>query len=110
MQRDVLWVGNTNIVRVRKLQDVLSGVYLNSADVRVTVLDEAGEQVSGELWPKSMGYIAGSDGGYQIALSAELDIEDGQQVTLIVDAIQSLTVGRWEIPMLCLKRANDAIG
>lgn len=109
MQRDVLWVGNSNVVRVRKLQDVLSGNYLNAAQVRVTVLDENGAAVAGETWPKAMTYIAASDGGYQVALSASLVIADGQQVTLIVDAIQALTVGRWEIPMLCLRRANDAI-
>lgn len=109
MQRDVLWVGNSNLIRVRKLQDVLSGVYLNAAQVSVTVLDEDGDSVAGETWPKAATY-QGGDGHYAVTLSAALDIEDGQQVTLLIDAIQALTVGRWEIPMLCLRRANDAVG
>jgi hypothetical protein len=109
MQRDVLWVGNSNLIRLRKLQDVLTGVYLNAAQVTVTVLDESGAQVSGETWPKAAIY-QGGDGNYAVTLAAGLGIQDGQQVTLVINSVQSLTVGKWEIPMLCLRRANDAIG
>lgn len=108
MQRDVLWVGNSNVIRIRKLQDVLTGAYLNGATVYVTVFDEQGDVVGGENFPVTAAYQSG-DGNYAAALSSNLEIEDGQQVTLVIESIQSLTVGKWEIPMLCLKRVNDSI-
>lgn len=109
MQRDVLWVGNSNVIKIRKLQDVLTGAYLNAATVTVRVLSEAGSPVAGETWPKTATY-QGGDGNYAVTLSAALDIDDGQQVTLVIESIQALTLGKWEIPMLCLTRANDAVG
>lgn len=107
MQRDVLWVNNSNLVRVQKLRNLLTASYLNDAEVSVTVLDESGAQVAGETWPKAMNYEIGTEGSYLVSLSPALAITDGQMVTLRVNATQSTITARWDIPMLCLTRAND---
>lgn len=110
MQRDILWVGNTNTVTVRKLRSIVNDEFMQAAEVTATVVDEDGEPVTGETWPKSMARVPTIDGGYRVTLSQNLNIEDGQQVTLIVQAVESLSTARWEKPMLCLRRANDGIG
>ena len=108
MQRDVLWVGNTNAISVEKLINGLTGEYLNTASVEVTVL-HGNHPVNGENWPKAMNYQPGSDGEYACTLADTIEISNGQLVTLRVRASQGGVIGLWNIPMLCLIRASDTI-
>tara|TARA_R110000868_G_scaffold11362_2_gene55579 strand:+ start:394 stop:720 length:327 start_codon:yes stop_codon:yes gene_type:complete len=107
VQKDVLWVANTNLVRVRKLQNQLTGVYINDATVTATLIDDAGVNVAGGSWPQAMAYEAGTDGAYVASLPSALALTNGQAVILRVSAIQGSLTARWDIPMIALTRATD---
>lgn len=63
-----LYVGNDTILEVGSLKNELTGAFLNSAAVTVTVTDMSGVEVSGDTWPKTMAYLTGSDGVYRATL------------------------------------------
>lgn len=110
MQRDILWVGNTNLVELTNLQHKKTGAYLNAATVTCSVINGSGNLVAGETFPKTMTYETGTNGTYSTTLSYSLDIEDGEEVTLVVTATQSQVRYERVVPMLCLKRVTDLMG
>jgi hypothetical protein len=107
MQRDILFLGNSTGIRLRNLKNKFNQQFMNSATASVTLLDENGSPIAGETWPKAMPYVSNSDGTYEIGLSSSIDIQDGQQVTMIVTAVQGGIVYRQETPMLCLRRVSS---
>jgi hypothetical protein len=109
MQRDILWIGNSNLIRVRKLQNVQSGAYLNAATVTATIKDAAGNPLAGETWPISLSYETGTDGAYSADVSDGLVAANGDTATLVVDCVESLIKAHYEIPLLCLTRKSDAV-
>lgn len=57
-------------------------IYLAAAaTVTVTLLDDAGAEIVGEMWPLALTYITGSQGDYQTVLRNELVLTPGQEVT-----------------------------
>ena len=69
-----LHIGNTIYVILDGLRDSVSGAYINSATVTVTVLQD-GTPVSGESWPVTMTYVGGSNGKYVGTLSSGLSLD-----------------------------------
>jgi hypothetical protein len=82
----VLHVGNDAILEVQNLKNELSGASLNAATVTVTLVDADGEQVTGDTWPKTMAYVAGSNGTYRCTLVYGLGLVDGERYTAQITA------------------------
>ena len=83
-----LIVGTDNIIQVDALTDQDDGSYLNAATVTVTLMDAAGDEVTGETWPLSMPYVSASNGRYKATLSDVLVLVPNKryQAVIVADA------------------------
>lgn len=108
MAASIAYVGNTNDLELTGLKSESEDIFLNNVTITVTVNDAAGSPVTGENWPITMTYIAGSDGNYVVGLSYELAIIAGAKYTAIIDADASDTdaerIGHWEFPFTAQTR------
>jgi hypothetical protein len=85
----VLLIGNDTIIDVARLQDELTGEFVNDAEVSITLVDAAGMEVEGDTWPKPVPYVDDTDGLYRATLvytlalvpdgryTAQLDVDAG---------------------------------
>lgn len=95
---ETIYIDSDNLVTVDALYDNAAAAYVNNATVTVTLLDRAGNEVSGETWPVSLSYVSGSDGKYRGTLSDSLVLKKGKyyEVKIEIDggAGKALTVKR----------------
>ena len=99
-----LYGGNSNLIELNGLKNGATGSYENGAAVNVTLLGEAGDEIVGETWPKTMGYVASTDGDYRTTLKDGLPLVHGQFVTAVIMASVSGLLGKWEIPCKVIER------
>jgi len=96
----VFYVANDHVLELRNLRDNVSGVFINNATVVVTIKDSAGANVTGETWPKSMPYVAASNGIYRATLDATLGIASGSSYTARITVTTPLGADAyWEFPV-----------
>lgn len=106
MTTEVLLYGNDNVLEIRGLRNEVTGTFLNSATVTVTLKDSAGTNVTGTSWPKALAYVASSDGVYRATLAHDLGLTPAGRytATIAVDGGAGL-VARWDVPCLCKTRS-----
>jgi hypothetical protein len=100
---EVIYVSNDNLLKVNGLRNALAaaGVYLETATVTVTLVDEQGAAVSGETWPLSLAFVAGSDGNYRATLKDTLSITADKKYKAKITADGGVGLrAYWEIPVL----------
>ena len=101
----ILFAGNDAIVELRGLANSMTGDPINDAAVSCTLLDSAGDEVAGEVWPLDMQYLEESGGIYRVTLAADLGLVAAARYTLRVDADGGAgLVGRWDLPCICMTR------
>ena len=105
-----MYVGpNDNLLTAVGLQNEVSGAYLNSATVTVTLVDADGTEVAGETWPLTMDYVAASDGNYRATLTDTLSALLSSGVDLVAQITANGGAGLngyWEIPILTATRTT----
>ena len=99
MSSSAVYVGNTNIIDLVGLSSEVDDAFINDADVEVTVVDEDGNEVSGQSWPLTMSYLPGSDGNYRGFISDEVSFvaRDKYFANIVADGGAN-RVGRWSFP------------
>lgn len=103
----ILYIGNDTILELERLKNDLTGAYLNSAAVAVTLLQDGGAPVGGETWPKTLAYVAGSKGVYRATLPATLVLTPNQRVTAQVTANAGVGLqGQWTLDCVARSRAE----
>ena len=90
-----IYMGNTSIIELSELKDSLTVVYLNSATVIVTLLDDYGEEVGGQVWPLAMDYVTDSDGTYRATLSSGLDLVANKKYKAVMQATFAGNTAQW---------------
>ena len=82
-----LYIGNDNTINLRGVRDGNSVAlnYINNATVVATLYDRDGNEVPGQTWPTSLGYIAASNGDYQGNLDDSLRIGERSGYTLEIE-------------------------
>lgn len=102
---NILYIGNDNLLEIAGLKNELTGLDLNGATVTVTLLDADGAEVGGEVWPKALDYVTGSDGIYRCTLPYTLSLTAGRRYTtqITADAGNGLRA-LWELE--CVARAR----
>lgn len=101
----ILYVGNSNVIEV-VLQDATDDSYLNSATVTMTLKDSSSVDVTGDSWPKTLSYVAASDGLYRATLDESIGITSGERYTGYITAVSGSNTGYWEIPFKAEKRTS----
>jgi hypothetical protein len=96
---------NSQIVKLSGLQNSLTGVYLNSAAVMVTLVDRSGKPVAG-CTNLALIYDAGSNGNYQGMIDASFNPPVGEGYTLRVVATQDGNTANWSIAAAISRRTS----
>lgn len=101
----ILFVGNDTVLEVDVLKNELTGAYMNSATVTVSLADESGNAVVGESWPKTLNYVSGSDGTYRATLAYGMVLVVGRKYNaqVVADAGSGLRAA-WTIPCVARER------
>lgn len=105
MAEIVIFKRNDQTITVTGLRNAETGVFLNAATVRATLLDPSGQPVSG-FNNLSLSYIASSNGNYRGQVEETFDPPEGTGYTLVVDATEGTLVGHWEIPAVIRQRRS----
>lgn len=102
-----VFVGNTNVLELVGLRNEVTAAYVNDADVTVTVVDLASDEVPGAAWPLTMEYVEDSDGIYRVTLAADLAFTARKtyRAMIDVDAGEDVT-GHWEYRFKPLTRTD----
>ena len=103
----VIYVGNDNLLKADHVREEVTGEFMNSATVQVTLFDGNGEEVGGDTWPRTMDYVTDSKGVYRTTLPKTLDlVPNGRYVAAVeVDGGAGL-YAKWTIQ--CVARSRDA--
>src|SRR5258705_4441177 len=98
----ILFDGNDMVLEVSELMNEVTGAFLNSATVTVSLADVNGNPVDGNAWPLALEYVAGSDGMYRVTLADTLGITPNARYAadLIADAGAGLRA-QWQLDCVC---------
>lgn len=101
-----LFVGNDTVLEVQGLRNDVTGEPLNTATLTLTLLDAAGAEVPGQVWPMPMVFVEGSRGLYRALLPAALPLVADARYTarIVADAGPGL-MGSWL--MECVARTRN---
>ena len=106
---DIYYIDNDNLIELTGLRDAANNLYLSGVAVQLTMVDAATDvDISGQSWPATMSYVAGSDGDYQLTLEYDLDVTEGQTLLakVVADAGSGLRMSL-RVPVLALYRAGE---
>ncbi len=107
MATSIVFVNNDNFVEVKNLRNAISGTFLNAATVRVTIKNTAGVEVSlpsGESFPKTMDYVAASDGIYRTTFDATTGFVAGTKYIATITASEGTLDAEWTIDIIVKAR------
>lgn len=90
------FIANTNVLQLEGLKNSLTGAFLNSATVTVTVKGPDGVNVSGETWPLTMDYVTSSNGNYRGILAHSLPFTKREYVAHVDANGGAGLIGHWE--------------
>jgi hypothetical protein len=104
------FVANTNVLDLIGLKNEIDDVFINSATVTVTIKDTAEVEVTGQVWPLAMSYVALSDGVYRAFVSETIDFVPKTKYIAYIDANGGANlVGHWEFHFKALTREVDEV-
>lgn len=84
---EVLLHANDNLIEVLGVQRQDTDAYLNGATVTVTLMDAfSGVSITGQVWPMTLSYVAGSNGDYRGTINYNASLTKG------LDVIADVTV------------------
>lgn len=83
-------------------------IYVNDATVVVTVYDTDDVEVTGQVWPLTLDYVAASDGIYRAATDPVTGIIAGLRYNIILKATGSDgLIGQWNHSTVATYRGCD---
>lgn len=101
----ILYDNNDNILEVDGLKNDLTGVFLNTATVTVTLKDATGAEVAGDIWPKAMEYLDASNGIYRTTLPYSLVMTAGSRYSAVIAADGGAGLhAEWTVECVCRAR------
>ena len=102
----LIYKDNENLVEIDLLKNAATDEYINDALVTATIKDSTGTVVTGDTFPKTLSYVAASNGKYQAALSNSLVLIPGRHYTAFITASVGGLDASWEIPLLAALRTS----
>ncbi len=107
MAARVAFVKNTNLLEVIGLKDAVAGTFINDAAVTATIKDKAGVVVSGQSFPVTLVYVAGSNGDYRATLTKDLLLLDDIEYIAEITATATAGDGFWKFPFVAECRTTS---
>ena len=81
-----LSVNNSTLIECKLSNPLKEPVYVNDAEVSVTILNSDGSALDGESWPVSLPYAANSDGTYRESFNPFPALVVGEIYTIRINA------------------------
>lgn len=106
---EAVFILNTNTLFLEGLHEAdrtSDEDFVTDAEVSATLLDADGEEIAGQTWPVTLDYVADSEGDYTASLSADLDVDEDDEGTIVVDFTSGSKTGRIERPCRFIKRTG----
>ena len=98
----LIYYGNDMLLELTDLTNNETGSHVNTATVTVTLTNDADTSVAGDTWPKTMDYVAGSDGVYRTTLLDTLTLtRDARYLAKISANAGEGLQGYWEKDLVC---------
>lgn len=82
-------IGSSIVIQHEVTNPLQSPIYVNDADVTVTIFDCDGEELAGESWPVTLPYVAASDGIYRVTLDVLTGLTEGQMYEQVIEVVGS---------------------
>ncbi len=100
-----LYPDNTQVIQVQGLSDITTGLFLNSANVSATLIDQRGnaDEVLNNL---TLNYVATSNGDYQGFVNSTFAPNLGGGYQLQITAVQASVQSVFTIPVIVKYRAQ----
>lgn len=92
----ILLIANSNTLELNGLRNAVAGGFVNTATVVATLEDAKGNEVTGQVWPAILNYVADSNGCYQLLLDAGLTLIKDKRYKLILTAQGDGLTANWE--------------
>jgi|LWDU01.1.fsa_nt_gi hypothetical protein len=99
-----LYIENDSTVSVTNLKNTTTSAFVNNATVTFTLKDTAGTTVTGQTFPATMTYVAGSDGDYLVTLQQSLSLVENTGYVGVVTAVSGTLDAKWTINFTAEKR------
>jgi len=97
-----IYKGNDMVLELSDLTNETTGDHISDATVSVTLVDSTGADVAGDVFPKTMTYVTGSDGVYRANLLDTLNlIENAKYKAKISANAGEGKQGYWEKDLIC---------
>lgn len=107
MDVQTLYYGSDMLLEVAGLRDDVTGDYLNTATVTVTLKTATGVNVTGETWPLAMTYVTSSNGVYRATLKDTLSLTANARYVATVSADGGAgKMARWDLDFVCRLRRD----
>jgi hypothetical protein len=84
MDASIIYIGSHNVIELTSLTNTETDESIDDADVTVTIVDDRGQEVDGEVWPVTMS--VDSAGRYSATLPADLAIEPHKHYVATITA------------------------
>lgn len=104
MAKRFMYINNDMVVMLLSLRNKATGKAVNDATVTVTLTDASGVEVSGQSWPTSLAYVAGSKGDYQGIFTDSLAVKPKTEYTATFEADGDGYHGEWEDVYVAITR------
>ena len=72
MDASIIYIGSNNVLELTSLTNTETGEVIDDADVEVTIVNNLGQEITGETWPLTM--EVDSTGRYAATLPDDLGI------------------------------------
>lgn len=93
---NILLIANSNTLELNGLRNAVAGGFVNTATVIATLKDSKGVDVTGQVWPATLNYVADSDGCYRLLLPPNLVIEHNKRYQLTLIAQGDGLTAQWD--------------
>lgn len=99
-----LFIENDNLLTLNHLKEAITDQYLNSAAVEATLVDHNGDEVEGQTWPLSLGYVTASDGKYQGIIEDAVELAQADYTVIVTVDAGIDRIAKWRLPVRAVRR------
>jgi hypothetical protein len=100
----IFWDDNSHVLTLEGLKN-LDDQFVNDAAVSVTMYNPYGVEVGGVTWPILMAEDGNSVGTYTCIIPHDCEVDNGDVVELVINAVKTPLVGEWSIKTRVKTRA-----
>lgn len=105
MTHQIIYDKNDNILECNGLKNGIDSAFQNSSTVTVTLVDKNNVNVVGDTWPKTLAYVAASDGIYRATILDTLTLTANENYVAKVTANAGAgLLAYWETPVVVKTR------